>query len=837
MKKTILLVVAMIMATTLCHARYTVQTKGQNLAQALGSLVTKYPQAPVNYIYDELDNYAAAADIDSDDLYTALRRMIGMNPVVVREKDRIFYVQPRQKGKAVYTMRLTDNAGNPVPGATVYLINPPGKDVVTFGVADDNGRVSIPCDRTDVDAKIVCVGYITHTVPSVPVNGGTIVLADDVQLLNTVQVTGADTRMTADKNIYLPTMRQKRSAQNAMALLRRMAIPQLVVNGNSVTDVAGQPVSLYIDNVPASKEQLQGLRPTDVVRVEFLENPSQAVYNGEQRVVNIVLRKLAWGGYTKLSAYEKTIAGYSGDANVFSRFVTGRMTYSLYAGAENSSTHTAGSTETQTFNLTNPVTRTQTLDEARKKTAEYPVTFRAQYSAKNFTAVNTLAYGHRSTPEDDTEGNVSITGTETDGYATSNTARSNIMSYNGSYYITLPRRWNMSLQPSFNHAHNDNRSLYVTDRTHIANFARENVYETYLRATASHKFDDTHSGFVTLYAGDMRNRVHYTGNNDDRDRFDFDFGTLWLGYNYRHKGISIAADAGLAVENTRYNAESSADVYPFAHLNASYGYNDHSRYSVYLQYASNTPDISEKTSTVRQANEFMYRTGNPALHQSRHFTCNLAYNYWHSNRFKMAAFAGVYDEHKLVVRTYSPYRDSQALLSGFANNGQYTRMFAGVNATVRFFDNSLQIYGNVALNSYRNRGYYHCTYNPVRIQLQADYYWRNFYFQAYWNNPDNKLTQTSNVLIKGRYNHGIEAGWGNGTFNASVTASNIFNRGRWHQHWLQDGGLYQSRLTTFNPNAGPRIAVSLTYTIGYGKEVRHQGEIGSQAGAGSAILK
>ena len=74
-------------------------------------------------------------------------------------------------------------------------------------------------------------------------------------------------RTSATGATYLPTRRQKNAAQTGPELLGHMAIPQLgLVSGNTVTTNTGQKVDLYIDFVPASEQDLSGMKMADVKR-------------------------------------------------------------------------------------------------------------------------------------------------------------------------------------------------------------------------------------------------------------------------------------------------------------------------------------------------------------------------------------------------------------------------------------------------------------------------------------------------------------------------------------------------------------------------------------------
>lgn len=79
------------------------------------------------------------------------------------------------------------------------------------------------------------------------------------QELNEVVVQAQMQRTSSAKSTYTPTGKQKNAAQNAVDLLRQMAIPQIRINpiDETVTDNVGGNVAIYINFLEASKEEMR----------------------------------------------------------------------------------------------------------------------------------------------------------------------------------------------------------------------------------------------------------------------------------------------------------------------------------------------------------------------------------------------------------------------------------------------------------------------------------------------------------------------------------------------------------------------------------------------------
>lgn len=384
------------------------------LPKAIQRIMEDHPDLDINFIYNELENYTTSATVDADNACEALRQTIGLNPVTVVRSKTTYYVEALQHGRYLYTGRTVGTDNDPVAAATVMLLAPGDSTVLTYAIADKDGRFRIPCDRTDVIAKLSCVGYNTTFINCPPFSLGTIVMKENAVKLGEVKVKGENVHLYSDRNVYLPTQRQKNTAMDAIDLLRRMAIPQINIklSDNSVETTDGRPVAIFIDYARASAEELKGLRTGDVRKVEFSYAPSDPRFMGELNVVNFILHQYTYGGYTKLMADERFFTGLSSDVSVYSKFKYKRMTYDLYAESRNTENRHNGSSGTSSYLLSPEgetpywVERKTTLTGSRVAENTVPVTLRASYDSKNFQMKNTVGFTFKEKPHDDNEGTV-----------------------------------------------------------------------------------------------------------------------------------------------------------------------------------------------------------------------------------------------------------------------------------------------------------------------------------------------------------------------------------------------------------------------------------------------
>lgn len=275
------------------------------------------------------------------------------------------------------------------------ILEPKDSTVLTYGITDERGRFSIPCDRQRVLAKFTCIGYKPLYKLFDSFNVGNVRMYEQPIRLRTVTVDGDNALLMADKSIYRPTQRQKNASQTATDLLARMAIPQLNarLGTSSITTASGLPVAMYIDFVPATESELKMMRISDVKTVEYLECPSDPRFQGNKNVVNFRMVKYEYGGYIKALGTENFIVN-SGFGQFNARLVKKKMTYDIMGYGYYMANDHFGTDQTETFTLPQEngeirsFQRESMTNSSKLRRQNYETSFRALYSSDKITANN-----------------------------------------------------------------------------------------------------------------------------------------------------------------------------------------------------------------------------------------------------------------------------------------------------------------------------------------------------------------------------------------------------------------------------------------------------------------
>ncbi len=647
---------------------------------------------------------------------------------------------------------------------------------------------------------------------------------------------------------YYPDRNSKRTAQNAIDLLNRMAIPQINVNpiGGSVQTPGGDEIAIYIDMEPATQEEKDAIRPEDVKKVEYYVFPSDPRFNHEKYVINITLRHYDYGGYAKLSGTGNIMAG-SGSGLAYTKVAYKRMTYDISVNDKYTDRHHTGTEQTQVFRFPkadggfDEVTRSNILDDSRFQQNQFGASFRAKYTSRKAVISNSVFITALNTPHSSYDGRLLFS---SDRYSSS--SYSNILNstylyprWRGNYYFDLGNGFNLNAIPSFFYQHTKSNRRYQSAETSIVTDATEDAVTGEIQVQLNKSFHKYHTFDFNLLGIYYNNKVKYSGNTVASPEFNqFAYGGI-LGYTFAQDRFYGQLSAGFAGESNKIDGVRANSFIPLVMLNSQYAFNQKNTISISAMLNVRPVEAAEKTPDIIQENELLYKTGNPHLKNMKVSKVTVDYTWLPNNRFSLSAFTGWSRDFNRIVPIFTPDANDRIMIRNLGNNGYYQNLYLGASFTAKLLRNSLVLRATPQMRFDKVSGIYADSNNYLSLSLNATYYIGKFYLSAYYSPAFRELVSQSMTAtsVKRKSAYQLKIGWSNGAWNFTAAAVNIFRR-----NWVEE----TSRLTsqwfdqyTTEYGAGSHQFVSLTasYTFGFGKKVRRGDEVQTMGAGSSAIMK
>lgn len=264
--------------------------------------------------------------------------------------------------------RLMDSTNQPILYANVAL-QKTDSTLVKGTTSDDKGQFVLPDVQSNNSYLLIAsyVGYVTHVVRldniyrSVDI--GDIRLDEDAILLEGVTISASNVTKKIDRQIIMPTAMQLKSASSGYDLLNKLMLPGLKVNTiqRSISTISGGSVQLRINDIEASSALVQALRPADVIRVEYIDNPGvRYADSGVEAVINYIVKRQESGVSGGVRMMNAVTTGFGND-NIYLKANHKRSEFGLNYSLSYRDYKDRYTDEEQTFALPNGERRIRRL--------------------------------------------------------------------------------------------------------------------------------------------------------------------------------------------------------------------------------------------------------------------------------------------------------------------------------------------------------------------------------------------------------------------------------------------------------------------------------------------
>lgn len=143
-----------------------------------------------------------------------------------------------------------------------------------------------------------------------------ILLRDAAISLGEVTISASNQSSRSDRKLVFPSERQVKASANGVDLLQQLMLPKIQVNAlsNEIKVPGNGEVQLRINGVKAEMTEIKALIPSDIVRIEYHDNPGLRYGNAEV-VLDYIVRRPDTGGSVSLDMRQGVTAMW-GEHNI-----------------------------------------------------------------------------------------------------------------------------------------------------------------------------------------------------------------------------------------------------------------------------------------------------------------------------------------------------------------------------------------------------------------------------------------------------------------------------------------------------------------------------------------
>ena len=698
----------------------------------------------------------------------------------------------------------------------------------------------------DYRLMVSCVGYQTLFLDlqgfSRSTDLGTLTMKDASEQLSEVTVTASNLSGTVDKKMVFPSQQQVKASANGVDLLRYLMIPRISVNpmDNSVSTTDGGTVQLAINGRKATKEEVTALQPSEIVRVEMLEEPGLR-YGEADAVVNYVVRRYDMGGSFGYDGTQSTKSWF-GNHNVNGKLNFGKSEISFYYGTNQQYFEELWykRTETFTFEDGSQYHRHQQTEPVYSKgyDGNGGLTYNLQDGDKYMLNI-TAKINHGADPTRQEKGKL-----YTEEYPELVTDRIN--TYHGSDFT-----------PSLD--------IYYLRNLKNKQFIAFNVVGTYMRTNRRSGYEEYLNGIPLVdYTSAVKGKKYslitegiYEKSFDNGGRLNAGIkhtqsytdnvydGTLYYntqmkqalsyGYvQYNGKWKKLKYGFGVGVNRSWYHqiGQDKYEDWSFnPRFNLSYTFNNHWSTSLQGNGRNVSPGLALISAADQLVDSLQIERGNPDLQTYMSYSLKYRLNF---NKGKVNV--GFYNNYFYSDNIIMPhiYRENGKFVQSYANHRNFQQMFTGVNVRIGQLWNILTLSGLLLYAQYWSYGldYTHVNRN-LGAELTASFAYKNFNAYLFWHkNVDSFYGEE---LSKGENFHMVSVGYRIKNLNIGLRMYNPFMKD--YARMTENFNQYASYTDEYHIDDTARmVLVTASWNFSFGRDYKSKSKRISNSDSESGVM-
>lgn len=720
--------------------------------------------------------------------------------------------------------------GSVIAGATVFARLCGTADSVAYGNASDgNGRYQLQLPTCDsLRLLVTYIGYERHEELLTNLSENAehdIVLNRSTVELGEVTVERDNTVIKEDVLQFYPDRKQAQASSNATELLDRLMIPNINIDRSSwkVTTATGEDVAILIDGREASDDELNTLRPKDVLRVEYVSRPAGR-YSDRAAYVNYILKKYEYGGYVYARADQSFICN-SGEYLLSAKINHGKWTYQIDVSDWLFNSEQEG-VKKEWFSLMDDnnafrdLQRETAMGNDRRYntfTGAASVTYSDStnyfYAHANFRTQNTIIY--------DEWGNITYTPSQgiDSRYTSGKSGIMNAPTLSAKYEKKLPRNQVLSLEGSFNYGFgNDNNDYAEVGDNPYSYVKNGDISSLSYSLMGTYLLPLKNGDALNLILGVQGGTAHidYTGTYPDEQ--DVASHLVHAGAYYMHRfndkwRLNVGGYGMLNIYNAGIG--NNTEIMPSGMAVLTYNINPKNM----LQAYGNVSIISQggyRNDIIQPIDGLMYNMGNSGIKNGYDISAQLSYTGIIGN---LSLMPYIQYQSSSNALPYAWIPDKNAIYQTQVNSGTFNRAILGIAPKLNLLGGKLSFSGTFLVARENKSRLYGRTLHPYSGSLQAYLYVGNFSFFASYRTYSKHMTNYGTYDNQSFDDWWLEATYSNANLSVKAGVRNLFEKK--HIHTWVDAPYYTSDDRYTMTDFSQRVYVTLTYTLDFGRQIKH----------------
>ena len=713
--------------------------------------------------------------------------------------------------------RVIDEQAQPMPFANVVLLSCSDSAYIAGAVTKDDGSFSIATDKQDGLLKVSSVGYIIRYIDARQGNVGDIQMQPDAQMLGEVVVKADKVIKKSDGMTVIPQKGLLKLSTDGFDVIYGIMIPGLDVDRQrGIVTRLGQGVAVYINGEKASNAELRNIKPSSIVRIDYIDIPSGKFIN-DPVSLNIITRSSTNGAYY---AFDDTqYIGYMRNTfNATAQWNLEHSKVSLFAGNDLSNFGNAGSWEREVYGFPgrSVLRSTDILDNRYKNDNQY-LQLNVTKSASTYNMGIKVSAVREEDPFQVVSGKVTVddSGDKASRFLSEGrSSRSFYPEVNAFGNFVLGQGQMLSANVSFSYGDNRyNDDIQEEDYRFLSN-VNEDIWElknfvSYSKTVKSQKFS------LVMKDNYTRSNARYTGSVDLGQRFYSNEGILQAGYmNNFSKSLMLNLQAGSSWLLYRLEgATKTSKLLPRASVTLRYTPFERHAFTLNANVGNSFPTLNTFNQVSLGKNPFLQHRGNAGQDITRIYNVGLAYNAYLKNlNYQLMLINNTYMH--LAVPQF--VIEDDVMVSTYASDAdlhQYLAVFFGTwNIT-----GSLALKSELAYIHNDFNGYLDKSKNTWRMRLDATYTYKDMMINVYGKIKETRLENTG-IEEEDFFRWGANARYNLGQWILEVGVNNIFTPRNYLKSTYSDVNYGYAR-STFNKMEQANAYLKVAWQLNIGKKV------------------